>query len=128
MPQFLIEREIPGAGAMWPQQLQGVAKKSCSVLRNLGPQIQWLQSYVTDNNIYCVYIAHNEEMGAGACPSRRLSRQPYHGNQNDDRSNHCRERWIALTLCFHDLPNASPAYKLWGEMPDRFHLFIGGAI
>ncbi len=62
MPKFLIEREIPGAGAMSPQQLQSVAEKSCSVLRNLGPQIQWLQSYVTDNKIYCVYIAPNEEM------------------------------------------------------------------
>ncbi len=62
MPKFLIEREIQGAGAMSPQQLQGVAEKSCSVLRELGPQIQWLQSYVTDNKIYCVYIAPNEEM------------------------------------------------------------------
>ena len=62
MPKFLIEREIPGAGEMSPQQLQGVAEKSCSVLRELGPQIQWLQSYVTDNKIYCVYIAPNQEM------------------------------------------------------------------
>jgi hypothetical protein len=62
MPKYLIEREIPGAGQMSPQQLQGVAAKSCSVLRNLGPQIQWVQSYVTDNKIYCVYIAPNEEM------------------------------------------------------------------
>ena len=62
MPKFVIEREIPGAGSMSAQQLQGVAQKSCSVLRNLGPQIQWLQSYVTDNKIYCVYIAPNEEV------------------------------------------------------------------
>jgi cell division inhibitor SulA len=62
MPKFVIEREIPGAGAMSAQQLQAVSEKSCSVLRNLGPQIQWLQSYVTDNKIYCVYIAPNEEM------------------------------------------------------------------
>lgn len=62
MPKFVIEREIPGAGSMSAQQLQGVAEKSCSVLRNLGPQIQWLQSYVTENKIYCVYIAPNEEM------------------------------------------------------------------
>ena len=52
MPKYLIEREIPGAGQMSPQQLQGVAEKSCSVLRNLGPQIQWVHSYVTDNKIY----------------------------------------------------------------------------
>lgn len=62
MPKFVIEREIPGAGTMSALELQGVAEKSCSVLRNLGPQIQWLQSYVTDNKIYCVYIAPNEEM------------------------------------------------------------------
>ena len=62
MPKFVIEREIPGAGSLSAEQLQGVAEKSCSVLRNLGPQIQWLQSYVTENKIYCVYIAPNEEM------------------------------------------------------------------
>ena len=62
MPKFVIEREIPGAGSMSAQQLQAVSEKSCSVLRNLGPQIQWLQSYVTDDKIYCVYIAPNEEM------------------------------------------------------------------
>jgi cell division inhibitor SulA len=78
MPKFLIEREIPGAGAMSPQQLQSVAVKSCSVLRNLGPQIQWLQSYVTDNKIYCVYIAPNEEMvrehaRRGGFPANRIS-------------------------------------------------------
>jgi Protein of unknown function (DUF4242) len=62
MPKFLIEREIPGAGAMSRDQLQAVSQKSCSVLRNLGPQVQWVQSYVTDNKIYCVYIAPNAEM------------------------------------------------------------------
>ncbi|MGC1464023.1 MAG: DUF4242 domain-containing protein [Terracidiphilus sp.] len=62
MPKFVIEREIPGAGAMSAQQMQAVAETSCSVLRNLGPQIQWLHSYVTDNKIYCIYIAPNEEL------------------------------------------------------------------
>jgi hypothetical protein len=62
MPKFVIEREIPGAGSLSALELQGVAEKSCSVLRNLGPQIQWLHSYVTENKIYCVYIAPNEEM------------------------------------------------------------------
>ena len=62
MPKFVIEREIPGAGSMSAEQMQAVSQKSCSVLRNLGPQIQWLHSYVTDNKIYCVYIAPNEEM------------------------------------------------------------------
>jgi cell division inhibitor SulA len=61
VPKFVIEREIPGVGSMSAEQLQAVSQKSCSVLRNLGPQIQWLQSYVTDNKIYCVYIAPDEE-------------------------------------------------------------------
>ena len=79
MPKYLIEREITGASQMSPQQLQGVAAKSCSVLRNLGPQIQWVQSYVTDNKIYCVYIAPNEEMvrehaKQGGFPANRVSR------------------------------------------------------
>ena len=62
MPKFVIEREIPGAGSMSADQLQAISQKSCFVLRDLGPQIQWLHSYVTDNKIYCVYIAPNEEM------------------------------------------------------------------
>jgi hypothetical protein len=61
MPKFVIEREIPGAGALSSEQLQAISQKSCSVLRNLGPQIQWVQSFVTDNKIYCVYIAPNEQ-------------------------------------------------------------------
>jgi hypothetical protein len=60
VPKFVIEREIPGAGSLSVPQLQAIAQKSCSVLRNLGPQIQWLHSYVTDNKIYCVYIAPDE--------------------------------------------------------------------
>ena len=60
MPKFVIERELPGAGSLTPEQLQGVSQKSCSVLRNLGPDIQWLQSYVTDNKIYCIYISPDE--------------------------------------------------------------------
>ena len=62
MPKFVIEREIPGIGSASAEQVQAIAQKSCSVLNNLGPQIQWLQSYVTDNKIYCDYIAPNEEM------------------------------------------------------------------
>jgi hypothetical protein len=61
MPKFVIEREIPGVGKLSPQELQAVSQKSCSVLRELGPQIQWLHSYVTDNKIYCVYIAPDEQ-------------------------------------------------------------------
>ena len=61
MPKYVIEREIPGAGKLSPAELQGVSQKSCGVLRNLGPQIQWLHSYVTDDKIYCVYIAPDEQ-------------------------------------------------------------------
>ena len=62
MPKYVIEREIPGAGNMSPQDLQAVSQKSCSVLQNLGPQIQWVQSYVTGDKIYCIYIAPSEDM------------------------------------------------------------------
>jgi hypothetical protein len=60
MPKFVIEREIPGAGKLTTDELHAISQKSCSVLRNLGPQIQWLESYVTDEKIYCVYIAPDE--------------------------------------------------------------------
>jgi len=62
MPKFLIERNIPGAGALTPEQLQGISQKSCSVLRSLRPQIQWIQSYVTDDKVTCVYIAPDAEL------------------------------------------------------------------
>ena len=62
MPKYVIEREIPGAGKLSSQELQGISQKSCGVLSNMGPQIQWVQSYVTGDKIYCVYIAPNEEM------------------------------------------------------------------
>ena len=57
MPKFVIEREIPGAGNLTPQELRGVSQKSCDVLREMGPEIQWVHSYVTTDKIYCVYIA-----------------------------------------------------------------------
>jgi hypothetical protein len=60
MPKFVIEREIPGAGKLASKELQAISKKSCSVLQELGPQIQWVHSYLTDNKIYCVYIAPDE--------------------------------------------------------------------
>jgi hypothetical protein len=62
MPKYVIEREIPDAGKLDSDQLKGISQTSCGVLSELGPQIQWVQSYVTDNKIYCVYIAPNEEM------------------------------------------------------------------
>jgi len=60
MPKFVIEREIPGAGNLSPQELQAISQKSCGVLREMGPQVQWVHSYVTDDKIYCIYVAPNE--------------------------------------------------------------------
>ena len=86
MPRFVIEREIPGAGKLSPQELQAISQKSCSVLDQLGPKIQWVQSFVTGDKIYCVYIAPDEEM------VREHARQggfPHHlrrGGQVDNRS------------------------------------------
>lgn len=62
MPKFVIEREIPGAGDMSPEELQGVSQTSCDVLRDLGTEIQWIESYVTNDKIYCVYIAPDAGM------------------------------------------------------------------
>jgi hypothetical protein len=79
MPKYVIEREIPGAGKLSHAQLQAVAQKSCGVLDAMGPKIQWLQSYVTDDKIYCVYIAANEDLvrehaRQGGFPANRISR------------------------------------------------------
>jgi hypothetical protein len=78
MPKFVIERELPGAGKLSPQELKAISQKSCGVLRNMGPQIQWLHSYVTDDKIYCVYIAPNEDAvrqhaSQGGFPANRIS-------------------------------------------------------
>jgi len=78
MPKFVIEREIPGAGKLTADQLHAISQKSCGVLQKLGPQIQWIQSYVTDDKIYCVYIAPNEEAvrqhaQQGGFPANRVS-------------------------------------------------------
>ena len=62
MPQFVIEREMPGAGALSAADLQGASQQSCSVLRDLGPEIQWVHSYVTDDKIYCIYRAPSAEL------------------------------------------------------------------
>jgi len=60
MPKFVIEREIAGAGKLPRQELQAISQKSCKLLQSMGPRIQWIQSYVTDNKIYCVYVAPDE--------------------------------------------------------------------
>lgn len=78
MPQYLIERDIPGAGDLSSADLQAISQKSCSVLNELGPQIQWVHSYVTGDQIYCVYRAPNEEMvrehaRLGGFPANRVS-------------------------------------------------------
>ena len=62
MPKYVIEREVPGAGKMSPDQLQAISQTSCGVLRKLGPEIQWVHSYVTDDKIYCIYNAANEQL------------------------------------------------------------------
>jgi hypothetical protein len=60
MPKFVIERNLPGAGKLTPEELNAISQRSCSVLRKLGPQIQWLESFVTDDKVYCIYIAPDE--------------------------------------------------------------------
>ena len=79
MPKFVIEREIPGVGNQSSEQLKAISQKSCAVLRDLGPQIQWIQSYVTDDKIYCVYIAPDENTvrrhaEQGGFPANRIAR------------------------------------------------------
>jgi len=78
MPKYVIEREIPGAGNLTPEQLQGISQRSCGVLSSMGPQIQWVHSYVTGDKIYCVYIAPNENMvrehaRQGGFPANKIS-------------------------------------------------------
>jgi hypothetical protein len=79
MPKFVIERDLPGAGKLTGAELQQISAKSCGVLRELGPQVQWQQSYVTDDKLYCVYIADNEKLvrehaAKGGFPCNRVSR------------------------------------------------------
>ena len=78
MPKYVIERELPGAGKLTRDQLQAISQKSCGVLRNLGPEIQWVHSYVTQDKIYCIYNAPNEKLirehaSQGGFPANRIS-------------------------------------------------------
>ncbi len=78
MPKFVIEREIPGAGKLSSQELKGISQKSCGVLRELGPNVQWIESYVTDDKVYCVYLAPSEDdvrehARRGGFPANRIS-------------------------------------------------------
>src|SRR5690242_13761189 len=97
MPKYVIERIVPGASNMTPAELKAMSQRSCSVLNELGPQIQWVQSYVTDNKIYCIYIAPNEELiqehaRLGGFPANHVSQvktiliQPLPRNKVDLRS------------------------------------------
>jgi hypothetical protein len=79
MPKYVIERELPGAGKLSPQELHAISQKSCGVLSSMGPQIQWLHSYVTDDKIYCLYLAPNEDMvrehaRQGGFPANKVAR------------------------------------------------------
>jgi hypothetical protein len=78
MPKYVIEREIPGAGKMSPDELKAVSQKSCTVLDRLGPKIQWIESFVTPDKVYCVYIAPDEQLvrehaQQGGFPANRIS-------------------------------------------------------
>ena len=79
MPKYVIERELPGAGKLSASELQGISQKSCGVIREIGPQLQWVESFVTDDKIYCVYIAPDEESirkhaQMAGFPANRISR------------------------------------------------------
>ena len=78
MPKYVIERELPGAGELSHAQLRALSQQSCSILKNLGPEIQWVESYVTPNKNYCIYIAPDEELirkhaSEGGFPANRVS-------------------------------------------------------
>ena len=78
MPKFVIERDIPEAGNLSPEQLQAISQKSCGILREMGPEIQWVESYVTDDKVYCVYVAPDEDAvrkhaQQGGFPANRIS-------------------------------------------------------
>jgi hypothetical protein len=78
MPKYVIERDLPGAGKLTPAELNAVSQKSCGVIRNIGPHIQWVQSYVTADKIYCIYIAPDEQTirehaRQGGFPANRVS-------------------------------------------------------
>lgn len=79
MPKYIIERDIPDAGKLSDSELQGISQKSCGILKDMGPSIQWVESYVTDDKVYCVYIAPNMEMikehaQSGEFPANRIEK------------------------------------------------------
>jgi hypothetical protein len=89
MPKYVIERELPGAGKLSKEQLQAISQKSCGVLNNLGPQIQWIESFVTDDKIYCIYRAPTRQWSAST-PLRAGSGKQGIRGQDDYRSDHRR--------------------------------------
>jgi hypothetical protein len=78
MPKYVIEREIPGAGKLTPEEIQAISQRSCTVIHNLGQQVQWVESYITDDKVYCIYIAPNEQAvrdhaDQGGFPANKVS-------------------------------------------------------
>ena len=79
MPKFVIEREVPNAGSLTPSELTGISQRSCDVLRKLGPEVQWVHSYVTEEKLYCVYVSPDKELirkhaEMGGFPANRISK------------------------------------------------------
>ena len=91
MPRYIIEREIPGAGNLSPADLQAVSQKSCGIIRDLGPALQWGQSFVTDDKVYCLYLAPNEEIvrghaRQGGFPAAEATTTPRHAKSRSGPS------------------------------------------
>ena len=112
MPKYVIERDIPGAGKLSAADLHGISAKSCGVLQQLGPSIQWVQSYVTDDKVYCVYIAPNEAPGARAREARRFPGKQGVGRAGNDRPDDGR-------VGPRRAPRARPAPARSRSEPDR---------
>ena len=97
MPKYVIERVVPGASKLTPAELKTLSQRSCNVLNEMGPQIQWVQSYVTDNKLYCVYIAPNEEMVQEHARRGGFPGESRLASEDHDRPDHIRgikSRWI----------------------------------
>ncbi len=119
MPKYVIEREVPGAGDLTSEQLQGMSQTSCGVLRNMGPEIQWVHSYVTGNKVYCIYNAPNEEMikehaTQGGFPANVISRfSPSLTQRRRNKFTSIQANLKVKKRCFHDF------FAFW----DAFSLF-----
>ena len=100
MPKYVIERDIPGAGQLTADDLKAISQKSCGVLQGMGPQIQWIQSYVTDDKVYCIYCGAQRGSCSRTRPPGRISRQPGVGSTHHHRPDHGRiKSWVAEPSC-----------------------------